>query len=204
MPTFRNYTKKVLLAIVAFTLLAGNSVRIIQSLSGNPTLSISYAQVDLTTDFMLPPQSDYSYLASKNASIDQRIADISVDQVKVRRIERYLGARGAPLAAHAETFVRTAERYNLPYNLMPAISVVESNGGKYNYRPYNYAGMGGQGNAITFSSYEEAIDKHAQILRYGYFDAGADTPAEIAPYYCPPCTTWHTKVESVMYAIDQS
>ena len=79
-----------------------------------------------------------------------------------------------------------AEKYGLPYNLMPAISIIESSGGKYNYRPYNYAGMGGQSNAMVFNSYEEAIEKHAQIIKRGYWDKGSRTPEDMERYYCYP------------------
>jgi hypothetical protein len=196
--------KNVLISIIVI-LIVGNATRLVSTVTGvqvNDFGSPVRAETSFESDFRLPPNSTYNYESLSLLTIDRRIEDIDLNPEHIRKIEAYLGGRGAPLASKAYYFEKMAVKYNLPYNMMPAISVVESSGGLHCYRPYNYAGMGGQGAAMSFNNFEEAIEKHAQILRYGYFDGGADTPAEIAPYYCPPCTTWHTKVESVMYQID--
>lgn len=144
------------------------------------------------------------YLIGREKDILERIATAKSNSPEVKKVRNYLAARGAPMASAAEDLVEIAAEYDLPYNLMPAIAVIESGGGKYAYRPYNYAGMGGQGNAMTFSNYREAIEKHAQILRFGYFDKGADTPEEIEKYYCYNCPTWGEKVEYVMQQISHT
>ncbi len=135
-------------------------------------------------------------------SISEKINSAAVKKEKIRKIKSYLSKRGAPMADQAENFVVIADKYGLPYNLMPAIAVIESGAGKANYRPYNYAGMGGQSNAYVFSSYLEAIETHAKLIKKGYWDKGARTPEQMEPYYCYNCPTWGEKVQGVMNAID--
>jgi hypothetical protein len=147
---------------------------------------------------------DSNYLNAQANIVSNEILTVRKNSPEVLKIKNYLAKRGSPMAEQAYTFVETAKRYGLPYNMMPAIAVIESNGGKYNYRPYNYAGMGGQGNAFVFENYTEAIETHARILYNGYYSKGAKTPEQIGKRYCYNCPTWGTKVSSVMKAIDQT
>lgn len=199
--------KKRLLSTVVGIILAGNILRlttptdlvVIDSLA-EPIPA--YASSDLLIEDLEIPQYDFAYEQTNFQSIQTKMDNMDVDMEKVRKIEAYLARRGAPLASEARTFVIMADKYDLPYNLMPAISVIESGGGKHNYRPYNYAGMGGQSRAITFANYEQAIERHAQIIRNGYFNKGARTPEDMEKYYCLNCPTWGEKVQGVMNGID--
>lgn len=198
------YKKKALILVVII-LVSGNFVNIAHKFNIDNQVRVEhkvFASSEYKTDFIVPTQYDLTQDASKKAIVDQRIADLQYSKENIRKIESYLAGRGSPMASEAKTFEKMAVKYGLPYNLMPAIAVVESGAGKHNYRPYNYAGMGGQGNAMSFSNYEQAIEKHAQILRFGYFDGGADTPEEIGRYYCYQCPTWGSKVRGVMNSID--
>ena len=196
--------KKRILSITAGTLILGNFASLgIENPQNNRFYSSQpvYA-IDAYEATIALEEYKVAYETKNSAEIELRLRDIDLNKVQVEKIRAYLEKRGAPLSAHAETFVRMAKKYDLPYNLMPAISIIESSGGKYNYRPYNYAGMGGQGNAKSFANYDEAIEFHATFLRAGYFDKGADTPEEIEKYYCYQCPTWGEKVQGVMNAID--
>ncbi|MCB9790573.1 glucosaminidase domain-containing protein [Candidatus Nomurabacteria bacterium] len=196
--------KKTILSITACVLVLGQVVNVATP-NRNEAIAISnpvYAASSTEESYFLPPQLDESHEELNIKSIDEKLKDINLDKEQVRKIRAYLAKRGAPLADHAETFVRMAQKYDLPYNLMPAISIIESSGGLHNYRPYNYAGMGGQVNPYVFTSFDQAIETHAKILRTGYFDKGADTPYEIGQYYCYQCPTWGAKVQSVMNSID--
>lgn len=199
--------KKKLLAITLMTLVGGNVLRVVSPVNILTEIASPhpvYALEGYDAEYQLRSTFDFAYEDANFAQIQERMKDIDLNKEQVRKIRTYLAKRGAPLAAHAETFVRMADKYGLPYNLMPAISVIESGGGLHNYRPYNYAGMGGQSNAFVFSNYDEAIEKHAQILKKGYFDKGATTPEQIGKYYCYQCPTWGSKVQGVMNAIDAS
>ena len=197
--------KKRILTFVLTVLLTGNVINFLNTYSIDKNIAVkktTYATNDFGADAANIAFAAEQVPASKDIVIAERVEDLRYDKEQIRKIEAFLSSRGAPLASEADTFVKMADKYGLPYNLMPAISIIESSGGKYNYRPYNYAGMGGQGNAMVFSNYDEAIEKHAQILKKGYFDKGATTPEQIEKYYCYQCPTWGEKVQSMMNQID--
>lgn len=123
------------------------------------------------------------------------------DALKIAKIEKYLRVnRGnAPLAKYAAKFVEVAKKYEIDYRLLPAISVMESGGGKSNFRSYNAWGWGKKG----FSSFEEGIETVGRGLRNGYMDKGADTVDKMAPIYCPPnATNWARNVKQFMNEIE--
>lgn len=199
-----NLKKRILSGALAI-IVSGNVISIfvpaevLERITSTPAYA---ASISYESNYVVNPSIITTYEQRNLNDIEKKMVDIDLNKEQVRKVEAYLASRGAPLAAHAKTFVKVADKYGLPYNLMPAISIIESSGGLYNYRPYNYAGMGGQGNAKTFSSYEEAIEYHAAFLKSGYFDKGADTPEEIEQYYCYQCPTWGEKVQGVMNSID--
>jgi hypothetical protein len=120
------------------------------------------------------------------------------DAKKVENIRRYLAGRNAPLAGYAEEFVRAADHYGIDYRLIAAISVIESNGGRKNFKPYNAWGWG----KMTFENWEQGIWTVSKGLA-GYYSRGLTTPKLIATYYCPPnAVNWANKVSYVMYEME--
>lgn len=119
------------------------------------------------------------------------------DAKKVENIRKYLAGRHAPLADYAEEFVKAADHYNIDYRIIAAISVIESGGGKHNFRPHNAWGWG----KMTFENWTEGIwTVSAGISRY--YSRGLTTPQLIAPYYCPPnAVKWAQNVTFVMNQI---
>lgn len=116
---------------------------------------------------------------------------------KVAKIRKYLSGRGSPLAKYSEEFVKAADHYGIDYRLVAAISIIESSGGKHNFRPYNAWGWGKSG----FSSWKEGIWEVSKGLSK-YYAGGRTTPQTIAPRYCPPnATSWASKVSYVMSVI---
>lgn len=114
---------------------------------------------------------------------------------RVESVRTYLASRQAPLADYADHFVEAADKYGIDYRLVPAISVMESNGGKHLFRDYNAWGWG----SVNFTSFEEGIETVTRGLKTGYYDAGLDTVAEIAPVYCPPnAKAWTNGVTEFM------
>lgn len=113
---------------------------------------------------------------------------------KVAEVRRMLNGYKAPLAANAEDFVRAAEIYKIDYRLLPAISVVESSGGKHLFKPYNPFGWGKSG----FPNFTAAIyDVSRGMSRY--YARGADQPEEIARSYNPVTPNeWARKVRAIM------
>jgi len=113
---------------------------------------------------------------------------------KVAAVKSFFNKYNAPLAANAEDFVRAAELYGIDYRLLPAISMVESTGGKKLFRAYNPFGWGRSG----YASFKEAIYDVARGMAR-YYKAGLTRPESIAYKYNPVTPeTWGRKVRSLM------
>ena len=118
---------------------------------------------------------------SENKSITQNTEKIEV-------LEKFFEKYNSPLKGHASTFVETADKYNIDYKLLPAISCMESTCGKRmipnTYNPFGWGIYGD--NYISFKSFDEAIKTVGDGLNKGYFSKGLNTVAKIAPVYTPP------------------
>jgi hypothetical protein len=91
---------------------------------------------------------------------------------RVKILEGYLNEQNSPLAPFAADFVRDADKYNLDWKLVAAISGVESTFGlAIPTNSYNGWGWGVYGtNVIRFASWNEGIDTISQGLRERYMD----------------------------------
>ena len=133
--------------------------------------------------------------------ITKQIDSLKVDDKKVAKVHGFLLSRGSPLASKAEFLVKTASQFGLDYRLVASISIIESSGGKFTYRPYNAWGWGGAAAPFSFSSWEDAIYTVSQGLSI-YASSGLITPAQIAPRYNPYTPIqWSGKVANVMNEI---
>ena len=120
-----------------------------------------------------------------------------VDPKQVEEVKQYLSKRNSPLADYAYTMVSAAVEYGIDYRLVAAISVIESEGGKNCFKPYNAWGWGKK----SFDSWEDGIYTVTEGLAQ-YYAKGATTPASIAQSYCPPnAETWARNVSYVMNQI---
>ena len=120
------------------------------------------------------------------------------DEVKVAKIRAYLEKRNSPLAEYAEEFVKAADEYGIDYRIVAAISIIESGGGKNNFRPYNAWGWGKKG----FANWTEGIwTVSASIGRY--YSKGLTTPKLISYSLSPNADVWASKVQGVMNVIGQ-
>jgi len=113
---------------------------------------------------------------------------------KVTAVKAFFSSYGAPLAANAEDFVRAADTYGIDYRLLPAISIVESTGGKKLFRAYNPFGWGRSG----YASFKAAIYDVARGMS-NYYAGGLRTPQKIAYRYNPVTPeAWGRNVASLM------
>ena len=80
---------------------------------------------------------------------------------KAEKINQYFSKRNMPLAGYGLDFVMAAEENGLPWNLLPAIAVQESSGGK---RDKNNNPFGWGSAKIRFVDYKEAISVVANKL----------------------------------------
>jgi hypothetical protein len=124
-----------------------------------------------------------------------RLEEISQRERKADRIRAFYSRWDAPMAEHAMYIVEVAEHFGVDFRLIPAISVVESSGGNYCFRPYNPFGWGKSG----FNSFEDAIYTVTKGLAHGY---RSNDPYVIGPTYNPVTPdAWSAKVDSLMQQI---
>lgn len=141
------------------------------------------------------PQNDTILESAVSVSTEDEIK-----KEKIQNIKNFLEKRNSPLAKYAEEFVLAAEHWNIDYRLVASISIVESGGGKTNFRPFNAWGWGKYG----FENWEDGIWSVTKGLSTGYVSKGLDTPLEIAKVYCPPSySSWAMKVSYLMKDIEQ-
>lgn len=129
-----------------------------------------------------------------------------VTDSRVRVLREFLEKFNSPLTPYAGTFVKIADKYNLDWKLVAAISGVESTFGKeIPYESFNGWGWGIYGdNMIRFSSWEQGIETVSEGLRTNYLNKwGARDVYEIGRIYAAS-PTWAQRVEYFMNLIDKS
>lgn len=119
-------------------------------------------------------------------NMEYAISYKTVDRAKI--LEKFFEQYNSPLVKNVNTFVRVADKYNIDYRILPAISCMESTCGKVliegTYNPFGWGVYGNQ--HIAFESYDEAIETVGRGLNKNYFSKGYNTLAKIAPIYTPP------------------
>jgi hypothetical protein len=144
--------------------------------------------------------------ASANIDVAQSSAQIKRDtnlsgDYRVISLENFLEKYDSPLAPYSAYFIEVADKYDLDWRLVPAITGVESTFGKR--IPYNsYNAYGWANGAYSFESWDESIEVVSQTLKEKYIDKGATTVNEISRIYAPPSSTWAGKVKYFMKKID--
>lgn len=127
----------------------------------------------------------YTALPKIEISVTQNIEHADA---RAKIIENFFNSYKSPLEDYSPVFIAVAEKYQLDWRLLPAISMQESNGGrrviKNSYNPFGY---GIYGKLVTrFTSWEEAIERVGKALKEDYLSQGLKTPTQIMAKYTPP------------------
>lgn len=104
--------------------------------------------------------NNYSFSENLTYFITQS-SKFALFQDRIQRIDNYFTKYKMPLAGSGAKFVEVADKYDLDWRLLPAISVQESTGGKhmcYN-NPFGWGSC-----KIKFDSTDEAIEELALNL----------------------------------------
>ncbi len=153
--------------------------------------------------FSSPQKASADSLASGSSANINRIAitQSNGNDYRVKILHDYLAKENSPLATYAAEFVSTADKYNLDWRLVAAISGVESTFGKeIPADSYNAWGWGVYGdNVIRFSSWKDGIDTISQGLRDRYINqwGGKDVYQIGSMYAASPAWAGH-----VVYYMD--
>lgn len=113
-------------------------------------------------------------------------------------LKGYLNSKHSPAAESASFFVSEADRLNLDWRLVAAISGVESTFCKHiptgSYNCWGWGVFTGQQDGIHFADWNDGITKVSEGLRYKYIDKGANTIEEIGRIYAAS-PVWASKVK---------
>ena len=117
------------------------------------------------------------------------------EDTRIKILSSFLKEQNSPLTPYAADFVRNADKYDLDWKLVAAISGVESTFGQaIPPDSYNGWGWGVYGdNVIRFNSWKEGIDTVSQGLRERYMDqwGGKDIYQIGAMYAASPAWAGH-------------
>lgn len=141
-----------------------------------------------------------NYVAEESAKIRQESEEEDFDY-RVITLKKYLEIHNSPLTDSAEHFVAYADKYQLDWRMVAAISGVESTFGK-RIPKNSYNAYGWNNGNYYFESWEDSIEVVSKTLRQKYYNRGAVTINQIARRYAPPSTSWAWKVEYFMNEID--
>jgi hypothetical protein len=150
--------------------------------------------------FVKPLEVSADFLVSDASAQIKRAARVGND-TRVTTLRKYLASHSSPLVDYADEFVATADKYDLDWRLVPAISGVESTFGK-NIPKNSYNAYGWANGDFNFASWEDSIEVVSKALRTKYIDRGAPSINKIARRYAPPSSSWAWKVKFFMSKIE--
>jgi Ca2+-binding RTX toxin-like protein len=150
----------------------------------------------------LPAYAQEKATISSSETQNPNLKQIGLDS-RIKILSKFLKQNDSPLAPFAGDFVQMADKYNLDWKLVAAISGVESTFGKeIPNNSYNAWGWGVYGdNVINFKSWADGIDTISQGLRERYIDQwGGEDIYQIGAMYASS-SAWPNHVEYYMNQI---
>jgi hypothetical protein len=158
------------------------------------TMKKLFAILAILIAFFISSQpAQATQVAGGSAVLKNEVLGIENPDPRVDKLQGYLNKHRSPLAPYAHVFINAADRYQIDWKLVPAITGVESTFGKQ--IPFNsYNAYGWANGLYRFESWEDSITYVSQYLKEKYFDRGLDNPYKIGPVYAPPSRTWAGKV----------
>lgn len=153
------------------------------------------------------PQQTYAQEKASRSSANIKLSEVNQEgnDYRVKILKSYLEKQNSPLAQNADDFIKYADKYNLDWKFVAAISGLESSfGQRIPYNSYNAWGWGVYGdNVIRFNSWEESIGAISQGLREKYINRwGASNIYEIGSIYASS-PTWAQRVDYFMNNIQK-
>ena len=141
-----------------------------------------------------------TFVAQESAQI-KKVTEGEEFDYRVIILRKYLESHNSPLTDSAEHFVAFADKYQLDWRMVAAISGVESTFGK-RIPKNSYNAYGWANGDYYFESWEDSIEVVSKTLREKYYNRGATTINLIARRYAPPSSSWAWKVTYFMEKID--
>jgi len=157
---------------------------------------------------LLLTKPNFASAEERSSHPSAKIATAVVAQnndMRAKILKDFLKEQDSPLADYADVFVENADKYNLDWRFVAAISGTESSFGlAYPEGTYNGWGWGIYGNNTHyFNSWEDAIETISKGLREQYMDKwGAQDIYGIGRLYAAS-PTWAAHTVYFMNKIDE-
>ncbi len=115
------------------------------------------------------------------------VSQIVAGDARAVLVDNFFRRYSSPMTGVGQDIVTAADKYQIPFGLLPAIAQCEGNVGKVmpenSFNPY---GFGIYGDKVTrFDSWQSGIEAVSKTLRHDYFDIGLDSPDKIMTKYTP-------------------
>ncbi|MCX6752472.1 MAG: hypothetical protein NTZ87_03165 [Candidatus Nomurabacteria bacterium] len=178
----------------------------ILTISSVPVGPISQAVVGVVnTPSIVSFQKQNNEASGSLAVNDATDEKLEAEKIKAEAIDSYFKTHGMPLEGMGMKMVLEAEKNEIDWRLLPAISVRESTGGQNDCKKVNFNAFGWGSCKIGFKSTEEAIEVVAKNLGGNnpktehYYDN--KTTKQILRAYNPPSVV-SRYAEQVMNIMD--
>ncbi len=168
-------------------------------LFGAPILTIYAYKIGTDSDHKPSPGLQIYAALPDNPGIVQ--SEVIPADARSLILKQYLQSFNSPLAPHSDKIIQEADKNELDFRLLVAISRQESNGCKViPPNSYNCWGWGiHERGTLHFSSYDEGIETVSAGLKKNYIDKGLTTPEQIMSKYTPSSPgTWSRAVRQFM------
>jgi hypothetical protein len=134
----------------------------------------------------------YSIYASTPLQLGSTDYKIYARDARSQKINQVFKQYNCPLEGLGEVFVYEADKHNIPWWLVAAVSFQESSCGKLTPEPkgiesYNAWGWGVYGdNVQSFDNWARGIETVSEYFNKRFFSKGITEPCEIMKTYTPP------------------
>ncbi len=118
---------------------------------------------------------------------------------QVWQTQNFFNKYGSPLESSSCKFVEVAERYNLDWRLLPAISGIESTFGKY-IPKFSFNPFGFDNGQARFRSFDESIERVGRYL-FEMRRKNIDSVEQLGPIYTPP--NFHNWISAVNFFMEE-
>lgn len=112
--------------------------------------------------FMTDINDSLAQIGNNVVNVDPVEAKLQIDrQEKAAKIDAYFAQKGLPLEGYGMSMVKAAEDSGLPYNLVAALAMRESTGGKFacHNNPFGWGSC-----RVKFSNFDDAIESVSEHL----------------------------------------
>jgi hypothetical protein len=138
------------------------------------------------------PHNKYALFSSKPLTSLAASSRLFGGDPRAATIDKIMGIYNCPLEGKGRVFVTEADKYNIPYWLVAAISFQESSCGKVTPRAdgkesYNAWGWGVWGPHVkTFENWDEGIRTVSRYMGDNFYSKGVTDTCDIMRIYTPP------------------